>query len=694
MMNYIYQFEKHPAAKGTCPECGEKNTFRYYHDQSRDYGKCERANSCGFFNPPKGEASFIVKNPVLPKTDMKIVYPDRNQCKDIVKSHSSTFHIACKSLLNIPIDHFEKWNVGSKDTKTAYILKDVSGKEVNIKFIQYDQSCKRNKEMPPFYLSSKSNDEKYSTCLFGEHLLTDKHICLVESEKTAFIASFHYPNFDWLATGSRNGLTDEKTKVLENKKVFYLPDADSAGRENSTINKLEFHKINFRVIDLFPERNDGCDLADSIFNNYFPNLINKIEHRSETLTPKNYLDQISELNSEKKTKHIQESKLTRIEKFINLNYELRYNTVSNEIETKSRFTNEPFEPANVNNIFRLLESNFIPVSISILEVLLRSDFVPRFDPFADYFENLAPWDNESDIDYIGEMSKYIKVKESEIDRFKIQLKKHLVRCVACALNDRYFNKHCLVFVFDQQSSGKSTLCRWFCPPLLDDYIIEALSNDKDSLISLSDNFIINLDEMATMNKSDIQSLKSMFSKDRIKARPPFGKKSVMFPRRASFFGSTDRAEFLTDDAGTVRWVCFQLEKIDWDYDKKIQINNIWRQAYSLYKGGKYKYDLTKSELNENENSNKGFKVNSTEMELVNKYFDPGTKEIHDHFYTSTDLQQDLAIKAAAFKLNTVNIGRALKALGFVQDQKRKGTSGFPFKGYYINFRKEDNTPTT
>jgi len=692
-MNYQYKFEEHPAPKGKCPSCDEKNTFRFYQDQPREFGKCERINACGYSKQPNGNEILNAEKPIYIKPEKKVVYPDKDESDFLVKSATSTFHNACKSFLNIPQEHFEKWKVGSIGSKTVFVSTDILGRAVNVKFIQYEENCKRNKNVNPHSLSPKNQDEKYSTCLFGEHLLSDKTIVLVESEKTAFISSYFYPLFDWLATGSRNGLTDRKIHVLSNKNVIYLPDADSAGRENSTINKLKFHNINFIVKDLFPERTDGYDLADSIFEQSPPEIIDNFESPLEAETTKKNIDRVddSELIKLKKINH--ESKLVRVERFITQHYELRYNIVANEIEIKTKGSISPFIPVNVNNLFRFLESNFVNVSLSNLEALLRSDFVREFDPFAEYFESLERWCIETDIDYINQITKYVKVKNSEVERFKIQLKKHLVRCVACALNDRYFNKHCLVFVFDQQNSGKSTLCRWFCPPALENYISEAIATDKDSLIALSDNFIINIDEMATMDKGDIQALKSLFSKDRVKARPPYGKKSIMFPRRASFFGSTDRTEFLNDDAGTVRWLCFQLERIDWNYTRDIDINDVWRQAYALLKGGKFKYDLTFEELNENENVNKGFKITSTEVELINRLYEPATKESHDFFYTATDLQLDL-IQRSPIKVSTMNIGRALKALGFVQVPLRKHLSAYPIKGYYLKMRKEDTTPTT
>lgn len=64
--------------------------------------------------------------------------------------------------------------------------------------------------------------------LFGEHLLKDnkKPIGIVESEKTAIMASLMYPNFTWLATGINYSLTFEKIKVLMKNDVTLFPTND------------------------------------------------------------------------------------------------------------------------------------------------------------------------------------------------------------------------------------------------------------------------------------------------------------------------------------------------------------------------------------------------------------------------------------------------------------------------------------
>ena len=61
-------------------------------------------------------------------------------------------------------------------------------------------------------------DFNLQQCFFGEHLLAlypDKTVAVVESEKSALIASAVFPGLIWLAAGNLNGISIEKCQVLK-----------------------------------------------------------------------------------------------------------------------------------------------------------------------------------------------------------------------------------------------------------------------------------------------------------------------------------------------------------------------------------------------------------------------------------------------------------------------------------------------
>ncbi|MFA6923840.1 MAG: BT4734/BF3469 family protein, partial [Bacteroidales bacterium] len=197
-----------------------------------------------------------------------------------------------------------------------------------------------------------------------------------------------------------------------------------------------------------------------------------------------------EINQPQKIKVKKEiSKFEKVENYLSSIYDIRYNEVSNEVEYKPK-DEKNYKQINENNIYRALNHNNIKFSLSNLIALLKSDFVTKYNPIVDYFESIPYWNKETEPDYIDILAGYVKAKDEK--RFRLHFKKMLVRSVACALIDGGFNKQAFILVGEIQNSGKSTFCRWLCPPTLKDYYAENISTDKDSLISLSENFIINL----------------------------------------------------------------------------------------------------------------------------------------------------------------------------------------------------------
>lgn len=673
--NFKYQFEEHTIPKGDCPNCKSKKCFRYYANLPRAFGICDKKNNCGYHNKPNKQKLIDMdyiedQNIIEPKkASVKIIYPSANNCKEIIANQTSVFHLfAIKT--GLTSDHLQKWNCGTAENKTGFAYQNSNKTFVNIVHIEYAENGKRNKNKTPYSLKAKSG-EKYSLCLYGEHLLCDKIVCLVESEKTAIFASFFYPQFDWLATGGANKLTDEKISVLFGRKIYYLNDADKAGKENSTIKKLIAYKQNFEIIDLFRERNDGYDIADAICDGVFLEIKSNVKINEQDI-----------IASAPKSKNM--SVFDKVEQFLAERYEMRYNIVSNEIENRSNDEKGAYQMLNENDIYIEIQKSFIKFSQANVRAMLGSKYVSKYNPFTEYFESLGEWTFD-ETDYIEKVCTYIPVGENDIERLHIQLKKMLVRCIACALTDGVFNKQAFILVHDEQNTGKSTLCRWFCPPSLSEYIAENISTDKDSLICLSENFIINMDELSTLNKTEINALKAMMSKPVVKVRRPYDRKPCLTQRRANFVGNTNRGEFLNDETGSVRWICFELvDKINFDYNKYVNIDDVWKQAYTLFKQG-FKYELTPREIAENEVANKTFQITSEEQELIQKNYSPATKEKHNVFYQATDIRLALLEKYPAIRLNKIMIGKAMKSLGFKQEQKVKDGMDYQVKGYYVNF---------
>lgn len=363
-----------------------------------------------------------------------------------------------------------------------------------------------------------------------------------------------------------------------------------------------------------------------------------------------------------------------IDRFVKDRYDLRYNVVKLGIEGRER--GKPIyrnmKDRDMDKILaNMIEENLFKFKQRDFE-LYTSAYIEDFDPYISYFESLPPWNGE---DHIKKLSSYIKVEESEHYNFCVQLKKWLVRVIKCMLEENYYNKQILVFVQDEQNTGKTFFCRWLCPPALADYYSEEIAKGKDESIQLASNFLILFDEMMKLNHAGVEEIKTTLSKLKIKFRPPYAKREEVFSRRCSFIGNTNQKQFLLDETGSVRFLCFTLKSIDFAYSREININDIYAQAYYLYRTG-YICDMTPEELTALKEYNKQFFVTTTEHDLILEYIRPATDEdIQNettpvYYWQAGQILQYIQDLNSAIKLNPVSLGKALKFLGFQRVQKR------------------------
>jgi len=118
----------------------------------------------------------------------------------------------------------------------------------------------------------KMQDYNLRQCLFGEHLLRaekNKTVAIVESEKTAIIASAYLPQYLWLATGGKNGCFNEcSMAVLQGRNVIVFPDLGATEdwrKKMETFRKLGIHASIFDYLESVATEEDkaeGYDIAD------------------------------------------------------------------------------------------------------------------------------------------------------------------------------------------------------------------------------------------------------------------------------------------------------------------------------------------------------------------------------------------------------------------------------------------------
>lgn len=363
--------------------------------------------------------------------------------------------------------------------------------------------------------------------------------------------------------------------------------------------------------------------------------------------------------------------------YLNQKYQVRYNEIALEFEIRTK--NEDWDELNINSLFIELIQSGVNVTLNKLEILLKSHLIEKYNPIQNYFENLQKWDGEN---HIQKFSGFVKTTDDQ--SFIKYFEKWLTRAVLCSLKKGYVNKQCLVLFNTKQNSGKTSFLRFLIPTELEKYYTEDIGIDKDGLISLCKSLIINIDELSVMSKIDVNTLKSFISKNTINARLPYDRKSSLMHRTASFCGSTNRSDFLTDETGSVRWQIFEVLEIDFNYSKEININQVWAQAYfNAFERKNYNPELTAEDILENEKRNEKFKQVSLEQEIILSHFEKS--ENKNDFLTATDIMLVMN-NALGVRLNIVKIGKALTNLKYdrIKHSKRQ------VYGYLIKRKIEES----
>jgi hypothetical protein len=361
------------------------------------------------------------------------------------------------------------------------------------------------------------------------------------------------------------------------------------------------------------------------------------------------------------------TQIDRLELFLSNKYVFRHNIVSGKLEFQY-FGKKKWNVMNdfiENSMLRECLKGRIKTNLSSLRNLLYSDFCVLFNPFEDYFFNLPSYNEKTD--YITELANTITTTKQEL--WQQCFKKWLVAMVGCVLDEKVIN-HTVIVFSGKQGLGKTTWVERLVPKQLKEYLFSGTinPNNKDTLVQLAECMLINLDELENLNRSEIGSLKEIITKTQIRMRKAYGHNNETMPRRASFAGSVNTAQFLNDSTGSRRFLCFELLGIQYQHD--VDINLAFSQALYLFKSG-FRYWFDQEEIKSITENNEQYQLRSPEEELLLTWFEPCEREKANAFLNTSQIASKLAEKA---KINitdsTINkLGRALKKHNFLKLKK-------------------------
>ena len=357
-----------------------------------------------------------------------------------------------------------------------------------------------------------------------------------------------------------------------------------------------------------------------------------------------------------------------IKSFLDGHISLRFNEITSRVEYKIPADNTDthrFMPVNdriVNSLWSQM-STITRVNIQDMYRVIESDYVPVFNPFKEYLNNLS---KPGEQDYIRELAQTVRVKggEQEQKLWHLYLKKWLVGMVASWISEDVVNNVILVLI-GEQGAYKTTWFNYLLPPPLKQYFYtktNANRMSKDDILTLAQYALVCCEELDTMRPAELNQLKAAVTMPSIDERAAYAHYHEHRKHIASFCGTGNNTQFLSDPTGNRRWLPFEVESILSPREHPFHYEGIYAQALSLYTSG-FQYWFTKEEIQELNRHNKQFETPHLEHELVDLYFRrPIDSELGEFISVARALQ--MISNGISQKLSAVNVGRAFSDLGF------------------------------
>ena len=376
-----------------------------------------------------------------------------------------------------------------------------------------------------------------------------------------------------------------------------------------------------------------------------------------------------------------------IQAFLSDNIYLRHNVITSRVECRIP-SNYEFDGADwqpiadrvVNSLWTRL-SKEKPVRIQDIYHVLESDFVPDFHPFRHYLDHLPPWNGDN---HILSMSTTVNVKGGvdEQLRFADYLTKWLVGMVAGWIDDSVVNNVILVLI-GEQGSYKTTWFNYLLPPELSRYFYTKTNANRmgrDDLLTLAQYGLVCCEELDTMRPSELNQLKAAVTMPSIDERAAYAHFHEHRKHIASFCGTGNNVQFLSDPTGNRRWLPFEIESIDSPREHPFDYEGIYSQAYALYRQG-FRFWFSQQEIRELSGYNYRFETPKDELDLVDYYFRRPSGADSGEFLPTAIAKQIVCTPGT--QVSTIALGRAFSKLGFEQVTKEKT------RGYYVVRRTDE-----
>ena len=276
----------------------------------------------------------------------------------------------------------------------------------------------------------------------------------------------------------------------------------------------------------------------------------------------------------------QQNLLQQLLDYLRQHYAFRYNRLTDQTECAAlamendakeklltgEFTDYKAHTVKYNPVDnRLLNS----ISLAVLQAgipcwdrdvkrYVDSANIPAYHPFTDYMDHLPAWDG---VDRVTPLAQRVSHQSLWVKSFHRWMLATTAQWMHFDDPTQRANSVAPLLVSAKQGLGKSTFCRLLLPDELQRYFTESfdLTNPGSAEQKLATFGLINLDEFDRLPASRMPQLKNLMQMERLHIRRAYKHSGEPLPRIASFIGTSNRRDLLTDRTGSRRFLCVEVE---------------------------------------------------------------------------------------------------------------------------------------
>ena len=369
-----------------------------------------------------------------------------------------------------------------------------------------------------------------------------------------------------------------------------------------------------------------------------------------------------------KTKNLTEN----VESFLKSHYEFRYNVLTEETEFRSlERMSEGFQSVNQRVLNTLcLEAHEAGIACwdRDLSRCIYSTRIVDYHPFRLYLDELPKWDG---VDRVLALARRVSENPLWEKEFRIWMLGMTAQWMG--IMGDHANSVAPLLISTEQGYLKSTFCKSLLPSVLQRYYMDKVDLTSQGNVErrLAEMGLLNLDEFDKYSPAKMPLLKNLMQMASLSLCKAYQKNYRSLPRIASFIGTSNRKDLLTDPTGSRRFICVVVEHpIDC---KAIEYEQLYAQLKEEILSGE-RYWFTKEEEQELQRNNLSFYRQGPVEDVLRSCYRSVEKGEECELLSAADIFQCLKKKnpAAMRGANPASLAQILVTVGIERKHTKFG----------------------